>query len=53
MYDSSFHFIFHYPNMTLLPAWKDLDWDELGGYINWQPPPSHSQVLFYELLGLT
>ncbi|CAE6912196.1 unnamed protein product [Symbiodinium natans] len=28
---------------------KDLDWDELGGYVNWQPPPSHSQVLFYEL----
>ena len=31
---------------------QDLDWDELGGYVNWQPPPSHSQVLFYEPLHL-
>ncbi|CAE7268472.1 unnamed protein product, partial [Symbiodinium necroappetens] len=28
---------------------KDLDWDELGGYVDWQAPASHSQVLFYEL----
>ncbi|CAK9114834.1 unnamed protein product [Durusdinium trenchii] len=28
---------------------KDLDWDEIGGYVTWSHPVSHSRVEYYEL----
>ena len=30
---------------------KDLDWNELGGFVSWSHPSSRSRVEFYECLG--